>query len=93
MLETAPLWNSCPPKARQAASGVETVIEEVGELGEWVPGSFSAIYPVLRSMEEAGKIRRGYFVASSGNITDEAIAKYIEEQEVEREDDDFKVAY
>jgi ATP-dependent helicase Lhr and Lhr-like helicase len=29
---------------------------------ESIPGGFAAIYPVLRSMEEAGKIRRGYFV-------------------------------
>ena len=35
---------------------------------------------------------RGYFVASSGNVTDEVIAKYIEEQDVEPEEDvDFKV--
>jgi putative transposase len=34
---------------------------------------------------------RGYFVASSGNITDEVIIKYIEEQGKVREDDDFKV--
>jgi putative transposase len=34
---------------------------------------------------------RGYFVASSGQITDEVIAKYFEEQDAEREDDDFKV--
>lgn len=34
---------------------------------------------------------RGYFVATSGNISDEVIAKYIEEQDVETTDDDFKV--
>ena len=35
---------------------------------------------------------RGYFVATSGNVTDEVIAKYIEEQDVETQDDgDFKV--
>jgi putative transposase len=34
---------------------------------------------------------RGYFVASSGVVTDEVIAKYIEEQDVERDDDAFKV--
>jgi putative transposase len=33
---------------------------------------------------------RGYFVASSGNITDEVIIKYIEEQGKETVDDDFK---
>ena len=35
---------------------------------------------------------RGYFVATSGNVTDEVIAKYIEDQDVEPQDDDkFKV--
>ena len=34
---------------------------------------------------------RGYFVASSGNVTDEVIAKYIEEQDLAREDATFKV--
>jgi hypothetical protein len=31
------------------------------------------------------------FVAASGNVTDEVIAKYIAEQDVERDDRDFKV--
>ena len=34
--------------------------------GEGVPGGFAGIYPVLRAMEEAGRIRRGYFVAGLG---------------------------
>lgn len=34
---------------------------------------------------------RGYFVATSGNVTDEVIEKYIAEQDVESQDDDFKV--
>ena len=33
---------------------------------ESIPGGFSAIYPVLREMEEAGRIRRGYFVEGLG---------------------------
>ena len=33
---------------------------------EALPGGFSAIYPVLRAMEEAGRARRGYFVAEQG---------------------------
>jgi ATP-dependent Lhr-like helicase len=33
---------------------------------ENVPGGFGAIYPVLRAMEESGRIRRGYFVAGLG---------------------------
>lgn len=29
---------------------------------ETLPGGFSTLYPVLRGMEDAGKVRRGYFV-------------------------------
>jgi putative transposase len=34
---------------------------------------------------------RGYFAASSGNITDEVIMKYIEDQDIEKPDDDFRI--
>jgi ATP-dependent Lhr-like helicase len=34
--------------------------------GESVPGGFARVYPVLRAMEEAGRVRRGYFVAGLG---------------------------
>ena len=34
---------------------------------------------------------RGYFVASSGNVTDEVIMKYIEDQSKEPPDGDFKI--
>jgi ATP-dependent helicase Lhr and Lhr-like helicase len=33
---------------------------------ERVPGGFSAVYPVLRAMEETGQCRRGYFVDGLG---------------------------
>jgi len=33
---------------------------------ENVPGGFQALYPILRAMEEAGKVRRGHFVAGLG---------------------------
>jgi len=33
---------------------------------ENVLGGFSAVYPVLKAMEEAGRLRRGYFVAGLG---------------------------
>jgi ATP-dependent Lhr-like helicase len=35
-------------------------------VGEGIDGGFSAVYPVLRALEEAGRIRRGYFVAGLG---------------------------
>ncbi len=33
---------------------------------EGIDGGFSAVYPVLRALEEAGRIRRGYFVDGLG---------------------------
>ena len=33
---------------------------------EEVAGGFSAVYPILRAMEESGRIRRGYFVEGLG---------------------------
>jgi ATP-dependent Lhr-like helicase len=33
---------------------------------EGVPGGFAALYPVLRALEESGRIRRGYFVEGCG---------------------------
>ena len=35
---------------------------------------------------------RGYFAASSGNVTDEVIVQYIENQDVQTTDGDFTVA-
>ena len=35
---------------------------------------------------------RGYFAASSGNVTDEIIAEYINNQDVPKPDDDFKIS-
>ena len=34
---------------------------------------------------------RGYFVCTSGNVTDEVLAEYIANQDVESQDDDFNV--
>jgi ATP-dependent Lhr-like helicase len=33
---------------------------------ESIAGGFGAVYPILRAMEDAGRIRRGYFVAGLG---------------------------
>ncbi len=41
------------------------VTREVVE-AEGVAGGFSYVYPVLRAMEDAGRVRRGYFVAGLG---------------------------
>jgi len=34
---------------------------------------------------------RGYFVATTGTVTDEAVEQYIERQDVESEDNDFRI--
>jgi ATP-dependent Lhr-like helicase len=33
---------------------------------EAVPGGFAGVYPVLKTMEESGRVRRGYFIAGLG---------------------------
>src|SRR6185436_11101703 len=33
---------------------------------EGIEGGFSAVYDVLKAMEESGRVRRGYFVAGMG---------------------------
>jgi ATP-dependent Lhr-like helicase len=42
------------------------VVTREGVIGEEVEGGFATVYPVLRAMEDAGRIRRGYFVAGQG---------------------------
>ncbi|HUR16496.1 MAG TPA: hypothetical protein VMZ33_04380, partial [Candidatus Limnocylindrales bacterium] len=34
--------------------------------GEGLQGGFSAVYPILREMEERGRVRRGYFIEGLG---------------------------
>ncbi|HWL91779.1 MAG TPA: DEAD/DEAH box helicase, partial [Actinomycetota bacterium] len=42
------------------------VVTREAVLAEGVPGGFVGIYPVFKAMEEAGHVRRGYFVAGLG---------------------------
>ena len=42
------------------------VLTRQAALAENVAGGFATVYPVLRGLEEAGRIRRGYFVAGLG---------------------------
>jgi len=42
------------------------VLTREAVVAEDVEGGFSAVYPVLRAMEDAGRIRRGYFVGGLG---------------------------
>ena len=42
------------------------MVSREAALAEGVPGGFSALAPIYRTMEETGKIRRGYFVEGLG---------------------------
>jgi ATP-dependent Lhr-like helicase len=42
------------------------VVTREAVAAEGIAGGFSAVYPVLRALEEAGRVRRGYFVAGLG---------------------------
>jgi ATP-dependent Lhr-like helicase len=62
---------SVAPTKRAHARAVQllerygVVSREAAQAAE-VPGGFSSLYPVLREMEDAGKVRRGYFVDGMG---------------------------
>jgi ATP-dependent Lhr-like helicase len=42
------------------------ILTRAAVLAEGVAGGFAALYPVLRALEETGRVRRGYFVAGLG---------------------------
>jgi ATP-dependent Lhr-like helicase len=42
------------------------VLTREAVMSEASPGGFGVVYPVLKAMEESGRIRRGYFVAGLG---------------------------
>ena len=42
------------------------IVTRNAAVAEEVPGGFGGIYPVLREMEERGRVRRGYFVEGLG---------------------------
>lgn len=68
---TAPDDSRASVTAR-AHARAETLLERLGIVtregvaAEDLPGGFSAVYPVLKAMEEAGRVRRGYFVEGLG---------------------------
>lgn len=42
------------------------IVTREAVVAEGIAGGYAAVYPVLRAMEEAGRARRGYFVAGLG---------------------------
>jgi ATP-dependent Lhr-like helicase len=69
-----PLPRRAPSPTERTKALAEQLLERHGVLTrdavafEEVPGGFPAVYPVLRALEEAGRIRRGYFVAGLGGL-------------------------
>ena len=63
--DAAPLTEWATAFAQQLLTRHGVVTREVTAI-EQIPGGFSTIYPVLRRMEETGRVRRGYFVAGLG---------------------------
>ena len=54
-------------RVRQLLARCGLVTREIVQ-GDALHGGFSAAYPVLRAMEESGRIRRGYFVDNLGAL-------------------------
>ena len=61
-----------PSDTERRAALARVLLERHGVLtreavaAEGIVGGFSTVYPVLKAMEEAGQVRRGYFVAGLG---------------------------
>jgi ATP-dependent helicase Lhr and Lhr-like helicase len=80
-LEAAGRWSlvrslllDAPTPTARATARVRQLLARFGVVaretiqGEALPGGFSAAYPVLRAMEESGRIRRGFFVEGLGAL-------------------------
>jgi ATP-dependent Lhr-like helicase len=69
-----PLPRRVPSATERAKALAEQLLARHGVLtrdavaAEDVAGGFAAVYPVLRALEEAGRVRRGYFVAGLGGL-------------------------
>jgi ATP-dependent Lhr-like helicase len=68
----APLLEPRPSPTASAHARAVQLLERYGvltreaALGEGNEGGFAGVYPVLKALEEQGKVRRGYFVAGLG---------------------------
>ncbi|MDQ5872386.1 MAG: DEAD/DEAH box helicase, partial [Acidobacteriota bacterium] len=72
LLPGAGVSSAAPSETERRAALTMALLERWGVLtreavhAEDLPGGFSAVYPVGKAMEEAGRVRRGYFVAGLG---------------------------
>jgi len=71
--KAVPFQSDAQPSATEASHALAMqLLNRYGVLlresvaAENVPGGFSAVYDVLKALEESGRIRRGYFVAGLG---------------------------
>jgi ATP-dependent Lhr-like helicase len=68
----APLLEPRPSSTEIAHTRALQLLERYGvltreaALGEGQEGGFAGVYPVLKALEERGRVRRGYFVAGLG---------------------------
>ena len=67
-----PLWTTSRATTEWATALCQQLLARHGVLTregvgtESIPGGFGVVYPVLKAMEDAGRLRRGYFVAGLG---------------------------
>ena len=67
-----PATSRAPTPTERAKAQAEQLLSRHGVLtrsavlAEGVPGGFASLYPVLRALEESGRVRRGYFVSGLG---------------------------
>ncbi len=69
-------WSAVPARdadpTRRVHARAQSLVERHGVLTrsasgvDEIPGAFATLYPVLRAMEESGRLRRGYFIESLG---------------------------
>ncbi len=70
--QTAELLGPTPSAEERGAALAEMLLDRHGivtrslALAEGVGGGFNTLYPVLSAMEDAGRVRRGYFVDGQG---------------------------
>jgi ATP-dependent Lhr-like helicase len=65
-------WGSTPSDTERMTALARALLQRYGVVNaetaevESIAGGFSAVYGVLKAMEDAGRVRRGYFVADRG---------------------------
>jgi ATP-dependent Lhr-like helicase len=67
-------WGQAPSDTDRRAALARALLERYGVVtrevahAEGLEGGFSSVYEVLKAMEAAGRVRRGYFVAGHGGV-------------------------